>query len=240
MVIGTSTVAGAGLDVPALGAAKADVLGIKKFGLGNPGWGTLSTDPLPVDSDGDGVPDNADNCPVDVNPLQEDDDQATNPPTPGTDNSLQPEPAQNIPDGTEGLGNACDPTPRGYDSDEDEVGYLDDECIERPGVQENGCPGHSATVATLHYNAKKKVFSGATRGAVHDECGPLRTVSLLRVMPGSDPELKTVKSNDEGKFSIKVAKAPKKGQYYVHVDPKNNLDVGVVCFADNSPKITFR
>lgn len=240
MVIGTSTVTGAGLDAPLLGAPKADVLGIKKFGLGTPGWGTLATDVLPVDSDGDGVPDNADNCPVDVNPLQEDDDQPTTPPTPGTDNSLPPEPAQNIPDGTEGLGNACDPTPRGYDSDEDGVGYLDDECVERPGVKENGCPDHSSTVSTLRYNGKKKLFTGATRGSTYDECTPVRTLSLRRVARGADPELRVVKSNAAGKFRIKLAKKPKKGKYYVHVDPKNMISVGVICFADNSPKITIR
>lgn len=234
MVIGTTTEAGkAGLDGGGLlAAAKADVLGVAKFGLSAPGWASLATDPLAVDSDGDGIPDNTDNCPVVPNADQADDDKALD--------TLESDPPKGIPDGTEGKGNVCDATPRGYDSDNDDVGFLDDVCPERPGVQDDGCPGHSPTVATLHYKAAKKLFSGATRGAVHDECAPRRTVSLRRVAPGTDPELKTVKSNDEGRFRIKLTKAPKKGQYYVRVDPKNHLDLGVVCFGDNSPKITIR
>lgn len=235
MVLGTTTEAAtAGLDGGSLlGAAKADVLGVKKFGFSAPSWASLATDPLPVDSDGDGVPDNVDNCPVDVNPLQEDDDKSL-------DGTLQPSEVLGIPDGTEGMGNACDPTPRGYDSDEDGVGYLDDECKERPGVKENGCPDHSSTVSTLRYNGKKKLFTGATRGTLYDECGPRRTVSLRRVTKGADPELKVVKSDAAGKFTIKVATKPKEGKYYVHVDPKNMLSAGVNCFADNSPKIDIR
>lgn len=232
MVLGTTTQAGtAGLDGGnLLAAAKADVLGVNKFGLSPPAWSTLATDPLAVDSDGDGVPDNADNCPVVANPGQEDDDKAL-------DNSLPPEPVQNIPDGTEGLGNACDPTPRGYDSDEDGVGYLDDQCLERPGLQENGCPAHDATVAVLRYSARKKVFSGDVRGSVYDECGARRNVTVLRSVAGPDRALKTVRSDAEGNFSIKLATKPKAGKYYAHVDPKNNVDIGLLCFADNSPKI---
>ena len=236
MVFGTTSATGAGifngdgLFTPPSG----DVLGASSRSIfGATAWSAVATDPLAIDSDGDGFADTADNCPVVANPGQEDDDKTL-------DNSLPPEPVQNIPDGTEGLGNACDPTPRGYDSDEDGVGYLDDQCIERPGVQDNGCPGHDATVATMRYNAKKKVFSGTVRGSVYDECGDRRGVSVLRVAPGADPVLKTVRSNSDGKFSIKVATKPKAGKYYVHVDPKNNFDIGLLCFADNSPKIDVR
>lgn len=232
MVLGGTTLAGAALDAkpPLLGQPPSDILGVAKT---TPGWSTAASDPPAIDSDGDGLADSVDNCPVVPNPGQEDDDKAL-------DNSLPPEPLQNIPDGTEGQGNACDPTPRGYDSDEDNVGYLDDECIERPGLQENGCPAHDATVAVLRYSAKNKVFSGAARGSVYDECGPRRSVTVLRFVPGPDRAVKTVRTNAEGKFSIKLATKPKAGKYYAHVDPKNNFDIGLLCFADNSPKIDVR
>ncbi len=245
MVMGTTSgtgaglVAGGGLFVP----VTADVLGTPAFGVfGAPGWGTLATDPIAIDSDGDGIADNADNCPLVANPGQEDFDNSS---VDGGDGQLPPgenpgDPTD-FPDGTEGMGDACDRTPKGYDPDGDGVGLLaPDECPERPGVRDNGCAGLSATVATLRYNARQKVFSGAVRGADYDECAPRRTVTVLRVVPGPDPELKTVKSNDEGKFSIKFSRPPKKGKYYVHVDPRNNLEIGLNCFADNSPKIAVR
>lgn len=215
-----------------LGQPPSDILGTGKATVSPPAWSALATDAPAIDSDGDGIADDTDNCPLVANPGQEDSDAATDnaPPfgTPG------------VPDGTEGMGDACDPTPTGYDQDGDGVGWDFDMCRERPGVQDNGCPGTSNTIVTATYNAKKKLFKGTTRGGVHDECTPKRTVSLRRVAPGADPEIKFVRSNKKGKYKIKLKKKPKKGTYYVRADRKPMIKVGVTCFPRNSPKIKIR
>lgn len=92
----------------------------------------------------------------------------------------------------------------------------------------------------VRYNSKKKVFAGTVRGSVYDECGPRRIVTVFRFVAGPDRVVDTVRSDVEGKFSVKLARKPKAGKYYAHVDPKNNFDIGLLCFADNSPKIAVR
>jgi len=79
------------------------------WGDANTSWSTLAVDrivvekPAPVDADGDGVLDTADNCPNAANTNQADADG-------------------------DGTGDACDSTPRGADDDNDGVPALDDNC----------------------------------------------------------------------------------------------------------------
>jgi hypothetical protein len=68
----------------------------------------------PPDVDADGVPDSADDCPATANATQANADG-------------------------DGLGDACDPTPRGPDSDGDGFANLDDRCPTQPGTLA-GCP----------------------------------------------------------------------------------------------------
>lgn len=231
MVIGSTSetleASGAALNGSALLIlkAKADILGV---GKSNPAWQNAASDLLDIDSDGDTVADRSDNCPIVPNPGQEDDDAAV-------DNSIHPDPALNIPDGTEGRGNACDPTPRGYDSDEDNVGLMDDDCPEQYGLLSNGCVAQSTTIAVLRYSAKRKAFMGVVR-ADYDQCVPRRSVTVLRSVSGPDRNLGSVRTDSDGKYVLD--KRARKGKYYAKVDPKWTL--GARCFAVKSPKIAVR
>lgn len=217
LVIGTTASAGAGLDAgkPLLGNASDDVLGIGTWGaLSTPAWNTLDVDPVDfraTDNDSDGVVDGVDNCPAKANSNQADDD-------------------------ADGLGNACDATPRGPDPDRDGVGLMDDLCPERPGLLSNGCVARSTTTAILRYAARKKTFTGIVR-ADFDECVPRRGVAVFRVVRGPDKLLGNGKTNAAGRYALALSKRAPKGKYYLKVDPKNIYDVGVVCFGVKSPKI---
>jgi hypothetical protein len=229
MVVGTTGQAGAGLDPGALAGIvppKGDVLGIGKHsGLGAPAWNTLVTDPIAIDSDGDGVPDKDDNCPITPNPGQEDDDKVLEDAYPPT-HAL---------DGTEGDGNVCDATPRGQDLiDGDGVGALDDQCGEQYGLLANGCPAQSTTVAVLRYRAKRTKFTGGVR-ADYDQCEPRRKVTVLRSVKGPDRRIGTVRTRANGSYVLDLDKRARNGKYYAAVDPKWTL--GARCFGRKSPKI---
>jgi hypothetical protein len=230
MVVGATTetadAAGASLKAAAvliIGSAKADILGV---GKGSPSWQSVASDPLDIDSDGDGIADRVDNCPVNINPGQEDDDAAV-------DNSLPPG-TIGVPDGTEGRGNVCDSTPRGYDLDKDQVGYMDDQCKEQYGLAANGCPAQSTTQATLRWVPKQERFKGTVR-ADYDQCVPRRAVTVFREVSGPDREIGSVKTDSAGKYAVAVSKRPVNGRYYARVDPKWTL--GARCFFVKSPKI---
>jgi|GEM_PF-5610307 len=233
MVIGATTQPaedfGAALNATSflgLGKAKADILGVAKS---NPSWQSVASDPLDIDSDGDGIADNLDNCPIIINPEQEDDDK-------DVDNSLSQGTAGQ-PDGTEGDGNVCDATPRGYDFDGDDVGLMDDQCPEQYGALENGCVAQSTTKATLRYLPKAKTFKGVVRAA-EEQCVPRRNVTVFKQVAGPDRNLGTVKTDATGRYAMKRAKRATKGTYYARVDPKWTL--GARCFNGKSPKIVVR
>lgn len=227
MVFGTSTQDGVALYGGGLlgTGSKADIIAVGKT---NPGWNSVASDALDIDSDGDGVIDRLDNCPVVANPGQEDDDKTL-------DNSLPPgSPGQ--PDGTEGQGNVCDATPRGYDADDDNVGLLDDQCPERPGLLSNGCVARSTTTAILRYAPRRKTFTGIVR-ADFDQCVPRRGVAVFKVTAGPDRQLGSGKTDAAGKYALVLKKRAASGRYYLKVDPKNIFDVGVTCFGVKSPAI---
>lgn len=227
LVMGTSTDAGVALDAGGLlGQAKADVLGHGKFGLRPPSWQTLASDPVDIDSDADGVLDRDDNCPRVANPGQEDDDA-------DVDNSL-PQGTVGVPDGTEGLGNACDRTPRGYDLDEDGVGLMDDNCPERPGLTDDGCIARSATSVTLGYRSADKVFAGRVR-AEYAVCVPRRDVTIFRSVSGPDRGLGTVRTDAVGRY--RLAERARPGRYYALVATKLVWRVGARCYQKKSPDI---
>ena len=69
----------------------------------------------PLDRDSDGKPDSIDNCDLTANPTQADADR-------------------------DGIGDACDPTPRGPDIDHDGKGSVDDRCPTVYGKDRYGCP----------------------------------------------------------------------------------------------------
>jgi subtilisin family serine protease len=85
----------------------------------DPGPGT--SDGCPPDGDADGVPDESDNCPTAANAAQTDADR-------------------------DGIGDACDPSPRGPDADGDGRAALDDACPTQYALTANGCP--AATTST--------------------------------------------------------------------------------------------
>ena len=235
MVVGATTETrrrgpGAGLHASSLGTAGEGRH--PRAGKHNPSWQSVAVDPIDIDSDGDGVVDRLDNCPVVANPGQADDDKAI-------DNSLPPG-TIGQPDGTEGKGNVCDPTPRGYDLDGDDVGLLDDDCPERPGLQANGCVARSITTAILRYLPRATKFTGVVR-ADYDECVPRRGVSVFKFVLGApDRLLGSVKTDAAGRYTLDRQKRAAKGKYYAQVDRKTNFAVGVTCFAVKSPKIEVR
>jgi len=230
MVVGTTTetadAAGAGIHSSTLlgiPPAKADILGAGKTG---PSWQSVASDPIDIDSDGDGIADRVDNCPVVANPGQEDDDAAV-------DNSLPPG-TSGVPDGTEGKGNACDSTPRGYDLDGDDVGLLDDDCPEQYGLLANGCVAQSTTTALLRYNARLKRFVTIVT-ADFDQCVPRRAVGVFKSVSGPDKRIGAGKTDADGKFVLALARRAAAGKYYAKVDPKWTL--GARCFGVKSPRI---
>ena len=230
MVIGTTSGAGAALFAGdgLLAPATADVLGVPQVGVFNPHvWGELVSDPLDFDSDGDGVVDRLDNCPVVNNPGQDDDDAAL-------DNNY-PFGTRGTPDGTEGRGNACDSTPRGLDNDGDETGWMDDQCREQYGLASNGCPAQSTTRAILRYRARRGVFHGKVN-ADYDQCLPRRLVTIFKVVGGPDKRLGAVRTGSAGGYQLR--KRATNGKYYAQVDPKWTL--GARCFGVKSPKLTLR
>ncbi len=129
----------------------------------------------------------------------------------------------------------CDRTPRGYDLDKDHVGLMDDQCGEQYGLLANGCPAQSTMVATLRYNARKRLFAGVVRADI-DQCVPRRSVTILKVVGGPDRRMGTVRTRPKGSFSL--GKRATKGKYYASVDPKWTL--GARCFGKKSPKIQVR
>ncbi|MEZ0577707.1 hypothetical protein [Nocardioides sp. MH1] len=235
MVLGTTIEAGVGLNAGSLlGGAKADVLGTGKFGGlgGAPKWATLASDPVDLgaaDRDHDTVVDGVDNCPDVANTDQADDDAAIDNTVPP---GVQPE---DVPDGTEGQGNACDRTPQGYDPDGDHVGILvPDNCPEQYGLDANGCVAQSITTALLRYKASKKRFSGIVTSD-YDQCNPRRNVTIYRLVKGPDAVIGKVRSDPAGKFALTVKRKPKAGSYYAYVDPKWTL--GARCFGVKAAKI---
>ena len=228
MVFGTSSAAGVALvNTSTLGLPPkpptADLLGAKKT---NTAWSAVASDVPVIDSDGDGLADSQDNCPRVPNADQADDDAAV-------DNSLPPG-TVGQPDGTEGQGNACDKTPRGYDIDGDHVGLMDDACPEQYGALANGCVAQSTTTAILRYKARTKTFSGLV-GADYDQCLPNRRVAVYRLVKGPDKQLGIVKSDATGHYKLVVTKRQPAGKYYSSVDPKWTL--GARCFGVKSAKI---
>jgi len=225
MVMGASSQDGAALDgggLLGLGA-KADLLGV---GKGAATWQSAATDQVDLDSDGDGVIDRSDNCPIHVNPGQEDDDKVL-------EDAYPPNHAL---DGTEGDGNVCDATPRGQDLiDGDGVGALDDQCGEQYGLLANGCPAQSTTAVVLRYSARRTRFSGVVR-ADFDQCVPRRSVTVLKSVAGPDRRMGTVRTRANGRYVLD--KRARKGTYYASVDPKWTL--GARCFGRKSPKIQVR
>jgi len=59
----------------------------------------------------------------------------------------------------DGVGDACDPTPRGADPDHDSVPALDDRCPDVKGAAANfGCPWPAPTVKTLKLTLRGSVL----------------------------------------------------------------------------------
>ena len=101
------------------------------------------TNGVPRDSDGDGVVDAADSCPTVAAPGQSTgcplDRDADGKPDSIDNCDLKANPTQADAD-RDGIGDACDATPRGPDIDHDGKGSVDDRCPTVYGKDRYGCP----------------------------------------------------------------------------------------------------
>jgi subtilase family protein/thrombospondin type 3 repeat protein len=101
------------------------------------------TNGVPLDSDGDGVVDAADACKTVAAPGQSDgcplDRDADGKPDAVDNCDLKANPTQADAD-RDGIGDACDATPRGPDIDHDGKGSVDDRCPTVYGKDRYGCP----------------------------------------------------------------------------------------------------
>ena len=208
--------------------AKADVLGIGKAGLGTPGWSTLVTDPLDFDSDGDGVADNLDNCPVDANPGQEDDDAALDNSLPAGPDALRTAPRDTA---TSATRPRAARTTTGTAS-----GCMDDQCGEQYGLQQR-LPRPVDTTARSCATARGRSSSTARSRADYDQCVPAPLVTVFKVVRGPDKRIGHGQDRADRRLRAE-ARGAANGKYYAQVDPKWTL--GARCFGVKSPKIQVR
>ena len=143
----------------------------------------VRTNGIPLDSDGDGVVDAADACPAVAAPGQSDGcplDRDSDGKPDAVDNcDLNANPTQADAD-RDGIGDACDSTPRGPDIDHDGKGSLDDRCPTVYGKDRYGCPVPTPVSTDRDHDGRIDAADACPNEPAHSNDGcPLPAVTAL-------------------------------------------------------------
>jgi hypothetical protein len=149
------------------------------------------SDGCPLDRDSDGQPDAVDNCDLNVNPTQADADR-------------------------DGIGDACDPTPRGPDVDRDGKGSVDDHCPTVYGTDRYGCPVTNPAALDRDHDGHNDASDGCpTEPATTKDGCPLPAVTALSAKSRKHRASITVRTSRAA--TVKITVQRKKGHRWVRV-----------------------
>jgi thermitase len=180
---------------------------------------------IPLDSDGDGVVDAADNCPTVAAPGQSNgcplDRDSDGKPDVVDNCDLKANPTQADTD-RDGIGDVCDSTPRGPDIDHDGFGSVDDRCPTVYGKGPHGCPPAKPAVVDRDHDGKLDTADGCPNEPAFTLNGcPLPAVTALSAKSRRGRASVSVRTSRAATVEITVQR--KRGKRWVRVTSKRLL-----------------